>query len=148
MRRDAAGWVGPPISIWLVFAIWDLAAQTKTLMQVGKQLFTAALFYGLLWVGQYTQYVADLFLQTIPNTISAALGGNGTPIAQIDQLLAQTVKQAAAVYRALPGYSFKVIALAPAENSRPHRCRPVSPPLRSPSQKAVGCGSPGRIKPR
>jgi type IV secretory pathway VirB6-like protein len=100
------------ISIWLVFAIWDLAAQTKTLMQVGKQLFTAALFYGLLWVGQYAQYVADLFLQTIPNTISAALGGNGTPIAQIDQLLAQTVQQASTVYEALPSYSLKAAMLS------------------------------------
>lgn len=99
------------ISIWLLFAIWDLAAHTKTLMQVGKQMFTAALFYGMLWVGQYTQYVVDLFMQVIPNTISAALGGNGTPIAQIDRLLAQTIQQAATVYEAVPTYSFKVVAL-------------------------------------
>ncbi len=90
------------ISVWLVFALWDLTRQTKTLMQVGTGMFTAALFYSMLWVGQYTQYITDLFLQDIPNTISAALGGNGTPIAQLDQLLTEMGQQAVRAYEAAP----------------------------------------------
>jgi type IV secretory pathway VirB6-like protein len=100
------------IGIWLVFALWDLAMQAKTVMQIGKQMFTAALFYSMLWVGQYTQYITNLFLQDIPNTISAALGGNATPVAQLDQLLTQASQQAMRTYEAVPAYSFKVIALS------------------------------------
>ena len=50
------------VSIWLVFAIWDLAAHTKTLPQIGKEAFRVMMFYGLVWIGPYTQYVSDLFL--------------------------------------------------------------------------------------
>lgn len=95
------------VSIWLIFAAWDLAAHAKTVPQIGKEAFRVMMFYSLVWAGPYTQYVSNLFLQAIPNTISAALGGNGTPAAMLDQLCGQALAQASTVYEALPGFSLK-----------------------------------------
>lgn len=95
------------VSIWLVFAFWDLAAHAKTLPMIGKEAFRVVMFYSLVWIGPYTQYVSNLFLNILPNSIGAILGGTGTPIGRLDALLGQAVSQASTVYEALPGYSLK-----------------------------------------
>jgi type IV secretory pathway VirB6-like protein len=95
------------ISIAACFWFFDVAAGHKTIPQVGRQAFTSALFYSMLWVGQYTQWVSDLFLNAIPQTVGAALGNQGSPWGVLDNLLTQTVSSASTVYEALPSYSLK-----------------------------------------
>lgn len=100
------------LSIWACFAIWDFAAGAKNLAVIGKEAFRAVMCYTMVWVGPYTQYVSGLFLHAIPDTISAALGGNGTPMAMLDILCMQALSQAATVYEALPSYSLKSAILS------------------------------------
>lgn len=100
------------VGIWLCFAVWDLASGAKNLAVIGKEAFRVVMFYSLVWVGPYTQYVSNLFMQFIPNTISAALGGNGTPMAMLDALCMQAFTQASTVYEALPSYSLKAAILS------------------------------------
>jgi type IV secretory pathway VirB6-like protein len=95
------------ISIWLCFAIWDYASGAKTLTAIGRQAFQVVMFYTLIWAGSYTQYVVTLFLHALPDTISAALGGNAQPMALLDDLCGQAFIDAAQVYQAIPAYSFK-----------------------------------------
>lgn len=99
------------VSIWLCFATWDLASG-KSITAVGRQGFQVVMFYTMVWVGSYTRYVSDLFLQAIPNTISAALGGNAPPMAMLDTLCMDALRQASTVYEALPSYSLKAAILS------------------------------------
>lgn len=97
------------LSLWALFAIWDLCSHTKTLQQVGRSAFSAMMFYSLVWTAAYNQYISTFFMTTLPNSLSAALGGStvATPVGRLDALLGQAVSQASAVYEALPGYSLK-----------------------------------------
>lgn len=95
------------VSIWVCFATWDFAAGAKTLTEIGREAFRVMMFYMMVRAGSYTQYVSDLFLNAIPNTISASMGGTGTPAAMLDTLCGQALSQASTVYEAVPAYSFK-----------------------------------------
>lgn len=100
------------LSLALILWIWDIAAGFKSVRQVGRNAFVAVMFYSLLWVGAYTQYVGDLFLHAIPATIGDALGTPGaTPYAQIDSLVGQVIGAGATVYEAIPSWSFKAVPL-------------------------------------
>ena len=63
------------VTLWLGFVAFDIANGTKTVQQAMRDFFVAGMVIGALQTGQYTQYVSDLFLQAVPNTIGAALGG-------------------------------------------------------------------------
>lgn len=94
------------IGLWICIACWDLMNK-KPLAAVMRQAFQVIMFYTLVWAGSYTKYVADLFLHALPDTISGALGGNGSPMAMLDQLCGQALSEASKVYEALPAYSLK-----------------------------------------
>lgn len=100
------------VSIWLCFAIWDFQSGTKNLAIIGKEAFRVVMFYSLVWVGPYTQWVVNLFMTALPNTISTALGGNGPPMGMLDTLCMDALRQAATVYEALPSYSLKAAILS------------------------------------
>lgn len=100
------------VSIWVCFATWDFASGVKNLVMIGRQAFQVMMFYSLVWAAAYTQYVADLFLHALPDTISVALGGAGQPMAMLDTLCMQALRQAATVYEALPSYSLKAAILS------------------------------------
>lgn len=100
------------VVIGLFFDGVQMAYGTKTASAVMKDFFIAAMAIGALQAGTYTQYVSDFFLQAVPNTVGAALGGaNTSPVAGLDQALGASIRAAAAAYEALPSMSFKIIPL-------------------------------------
>ena len=100
------------VTVWLGFAAFDIANGTKTVQQAMRDFFIAGMVIGALQAGQYTRYVSDLFLQAVPNTLSAAFGGQTSPVAGLDTVLDTAITSAARVYEALPSYSLKTIPLA------------------------------------
>ena len=64
---------------WLGFVAFDIANGTKTVQQAMRDFFIAGLVVVALQAGQYTQYVSNLFLQALPNTIGQAMGGTASP---------------------------------------------------------------------
>lgn len=95
------------VSIWVLLATWDLQSRSKTLVMIGRQAFQVVMLYSMVWAAAYAQYVSDFFLHALPDTLSAALGGNGPPMALLDQLCRQAFSDASQVYEAIPAYSFK-----------------------------------------
>jgi type IV secretory pathway VirB6-like protein len=99
-------------AVWLALTGIDVALGHKTIRVVSRDfLFAAAAIGLLLSTDIYIQYVSDLFLTIIPNTISTVLGARNSPVAGMDDVINQAAKAAAQVYNALPGLSFKIIPL-------------------------------------
>ena len=90
------------ITIWLVFVGADLAFGHKTLPAACKDFAIAAAAIVLLQAGQYTQYVSNLFLTAVPNTVGAALGGATNPAAALDLVINTVVQGATHAYEQLP----------------------------------------------
>ena len=99
------------VTLWLGFAAFDVSNGTKTVQQMMRDFFIAGMVIGALQMGQYTQYVSDLFLQAVPNTIGAALGGTTSPVAGLDTVLNSAVTAASKTYEALPTLALKTIPL-------------------------------------
>ena len=99
------------VTLWLGFAAFDVANGTKTVQQALRDFFIAGMVIGALQMGQYTQYVSDLFLQAVPNTVGAALGGTTSPVAGLDTVLDSAVTAASKTYEALPSLALKTIPL-------------------------------------
>jgi len=95
------------ITLWLGFVAFDIANGTKTVQQALRDFFVAGLVVVALQAGQYTQYVSDLFLQALPNTIGQAIGGNASPVAALDTVLNTVIKAAASTYDQAVGVSPK-----------------------------------------
>jgi type IV secretory pathway VirB6-like protein len=100
------------VTLWLALIGIDVAVGQKRIEAVLRDMLLAIGALGLLaGPDVYIQYVSNLFLQDIPNTVSAALGGNGSPVAGIDNVQATTVQAAAKVYKAIPKMSLMSIPL-------------------------------------
>ncbi len=100
------------VTLWLALIGIDVALGHKKIEAVLRDILLAAGALGLLaGPDVYIQYVSNLFLQDIPNTVSAALGGNTNPVDGLDAVLASAVKAGAAVYKALPKMSLMSIPL-------------------------------------
>jgi type IV secretion system protein VirB6 len=100
------------ITCWIVFVAVDVMNGTKSTSEAMRDFFIAGMVVCALNAAQYQQYVADTFLTAVPNTVSAALGGNGSPVAGLDTVLDNAVVSGSKVYEALPSYSLKTIPLA------------------------------------
>ena len=100
------------VTLWLAFVGMDIANGSRTLQQATRDFFIAGMVIGALQTGQYTQYVSDFFLQAVPNTLGAALGGTTSPVAGLDTVLDSAVTAAANTYEALPSLALKTIPLA------------------------------------
>jgi type IV secretion system protein VirB6 len=100
------------IGVWLLLAMFELSQGSKTYQQVFREAFVAMMALSMLQVGQYTQYVSNLVLQGVPNTLAAALGGQTSPVAGLDNVLSSVLTASAKIYEALPSYSLKTIPLA------------------------------------
>ena len=100
------------VTLWLAFVGFDIANGTKTLQQVTRDFFIVAMVVGALQTAQYTQYVSNFFLQAVPNTLGAALGGTTSPVAGLDTVLDSAVTAGSKAYEALPNFSLKTIPLA------------------------------------
>jgi type IV secretory pathway VirB6-like protein len=100
------------VTVWLGFVGFDIANGTKTVQAAMKDFFIAGMVIGALQAGQYGQYISTFFLQAVPNTVGAALGGDTSPVAVLDTVLNNSVTSAFKVYEALPSYSLKTIPLA------------------------------------
>lgn len=100
------------VLIWLCFAGFDIANGSKSIQSAIREFFIAGMVIGALNTAQFTQYISDFFLQAVPNTVSAALGGNGSPVAGLDMVLNGAVAAGVRTYEALPSYSLKTIPLA------------------------------------
>lgn len=112
--------ISQPIAIALIgisflLAMFELAAGTKPLQAFLKEMFIAALIFSFVQEAQFTQYIVNLVTQGVPNSISQAMGGQGSPVASLDNLLAGAVAEVTKVYEALPNYSLKTIPLACAD---------------------------------
>ena len=100
------------VTLWLAFAGFDIANGTRTVQQAMRDFFIAGMVIGALQTGQYTLYVSDFFLQAVPNTLGAALGGTTSPVAGLDTVLDSALTVGSKTYEALPNYSLKTIPLA------------------------------------
>ena len=100
------------ITIWLAFVGADIAFGHKTLPAACKDFAVVACVIVLLQAGQYTQYISDLFLTAVPNTVGAALGGTTSPAAGLDKVLNLAWTEAAVTYRGLSDWSFKTVGLS------------------------------------
>ena len=100
------------LTIWLAFVGADIAFGYKTLPAACKDFAVAACVIVLLQAGQYTQYVSNLFLTAVPNTVGAALGGTTSPAAGLDQVLNLAWTEAADTYNALGNFSLKTVGLS------------------------------------
>jgi type IV secretion system protein VirB6 len=90
------------LTIWLAFVGADIAFGHKTLPAACKDFALAACVIVLLQAGQYTQYISNLFLTAVPNTVGAALGGTTNPASALDLVIDTVVQGAAMAYHALP----------------------------------------------
>ncbi len=100
------------VLVWLCFVGMDIANGSKTMQAAVRDFFIAGMVIGALNTAQFTQYISDFFLQAVPNTVSAALGGTGSPAAGLDAVLNSAVTAGAKAYEALPAYALKTIPLA------------------------------------
>ena len=100
------------VTVWLAFVGIDIAIGQKTLPAACKDFAVAACVIVLLEAGQYTQYISDLFLTAVPNTVGAALGGTTSPAAGLDKVLNLAWTEAAATYKGLSDWSFKTVGLS------------------------------------
>src|ERR1700722_5827226 len=75
------------VTVWLGFVGFDIANGTKTVQAAMKDFFIAGMVIGALQAGQYGQYISTFFLQAVPNTVGAALGGGTSPVAVLDTVL-------------------------------------------------------------
>ena len=100
------------VTVWLAFVGIDIAIGHKTLPAACKDFAVAACVIVLLEAGQYTQYISDLFLTAVPNTVGAALGGMTSPAAGLDKVLNLAWTEAAATYKGLSDWSFKTVGLS------------------------------------
>jgi type IV secretory pathway VirB6-like protein len=96
---------------WLCFAGADMALGSKSGQQVVKEFALGALFLGLLPMAQYSTYISGFFLNAVPNTISAAMGAAGSPVAALNNLLSQSITAAAKTFEALPWDPLKSVPL-------------------------------------
>jgi len=85
------------VTMWLGFVAFDIANGTKTAQQAMRDFFVAGLVIVALQAGQYTQYVSDLFLQAVPNTIGQAMGGTASPVAALDTVLTHLIHRIAGI---------------------------------------------------
>ncbi|HEU0216728.1 MAG TPA: type IV secretion system protein [Stellaceae bacterium] len=99
------------LTIWLAFVGADIALGHKTLPGACKDFAIAAGVIVLLQAGQYTQYITNLFLTAVPTTIGEALGGPTNPASALDTVLNTVINGACDVYKVLPAYALKSIAL-------------------------------------
>ena len=99
------------VTIWLAFVGVDIAFGHKTLPAACKDFAVAACVIVLLQAGQYTQYISDLFLTAVPNTVGAALGGTTSPAAGLDKVLNLAWTEAAVTYKGLSDWSLKTVAI-------------------------------------
>lgn len=91
------------IILWLALAGIEMSVGHKTLQAMIKDILLAVFFLGLLQSSAiYMQYVGDLFLTIIPNSASAAFGGQPSPIAGIDRVLTVAMNAAIRTYQAMP----------------------------------------------
>jgi type IV secretory pathway VirB6-like protein len=101
------------VAFWLALIGIDVALGHKSIPNLVRDFLLAALFIGLLQTtGVYNQYVSDLFIQIIPNSLAPAFGGQQSPAAGMDHVLNTALKSALTTYEALPSYSFKALPLA------------------------------------
>jgi type IV secretion system protein VirB6 len=100
------------ITIWLAFVGADIAFGHKTLPAACKDFAVAACVIVLLGAGQYSQYISDLFLTAVPNTVGAALGGTTSPAAGLDKVLNLAWTEAAYTYKGLSDWSLKTVGLS------------------------------------
>jgi type IV secretion system protein VirB6 len=100
------------ITIWLAFVGADIAFGHKTLPAACKDFAVAACVIVLLGAGQYSQYISDLFLTAVPNTVGAALGGTTSPAAGLDKVLNLAWTEAAYTYKGLSDWSLKAVGLS------------------------------------
>lgn len=99
------------VLVWVCFVGFDMANGTKTMQAACREFFVAGMVLGALNTAQFTQYISDFFLQAVPNTVSAALGGNGSPVAGLDTVLDSAITAGAKCYERLPGFALKTIPL-------------------------------------
>nr|WP_294566873.1 type IV secretion system protein [uncultured Rhodopila sp.] len=100
------------VTLWMALIGIDVALGQKKIEAFLRDMLLAIAAIGLLaGPDVYIQYVSNLFLQEIPNTVSAALGGNTNPVDGIDNVLTDAVKAALKTYKALPKLSFMSIPL-------------------------------------
>ena len=99
------------VLLWLGFVAFDISNGTKTVQQALRDFFIAGMVIGALQTAQCTQYVSNFFLQAVPNTVTAALGGTGSPVAGLDTVLNGAVQLAYKTYNALPNLSLKSVPL-------------------------------------
>lgn len=91
------------VALWLCFAFIEVATDHKTVPAALREFMIAAFFVGLLQSDAvYNQYVGNLFLQTIPNSIAPAFGGQQNPAAGLDAVLNSAMSAALKTYQALP----------------------------------------------
>ena len=90
------------VTLWLGFVAFDIANGTKTVQQAMRDFFIAGMVIGALQTGQYTQYVSDLFLQAVPNTVGRRWVARHRRLPRLDTVLDSAVTAAARTYEALP----------------------------------------------
>jgi type IV secretory pathway VirB6-like protein len=91
------------VVLWLAMIGIEVANGHKTIQSVVRDVLLAAFFIGLLTGGGiYLQWVGNLFLQVLPNSLAPAFGGQGNPAAGIDLVLNTAIGAALKSYRALP----------------------------------------------
>lgn len=82
----------------------DIALQRKSIDHFLRDAIIAAFLLGFIVSGaSYMQYVGDLFLTAIPNSITQAIAGTAaSPAAGIDKVANAAAKAALTAYNALP----------------------------------------------
>jgi type IV secretion system protein VirB6 len=96
--------------IWITFIAYDLMYGNKSLQAACKEFFIVGCVFVLMGAGQYNQYITDLFLTAVPNTIGQALGTTNNPAAALDIVLNTVGKAAIHDFNMLP-LSMKSIPL-------------------------------------
>jgi hypothetical protein len=116
MIGDVVGTVRPfalvLIALWLAVMGIEIASGHRTIRRTLRDFLVAAICVGILTSGAgYMQWVGDLFLTILPNSLAAAFGGNQTPMDGLDAVLATALGAALRTYNALPSMSLMSIPL-------------------------------------
>lgn len=91
------------VGLWLCFAFIEVAMDHKPVPAALREFVIAAFFVGMLQSDAiYNQYVGNLFLQTIPNSLAPAFGGQANPAVGMDAVLNSAMSAALKTYQALP----------------------------------------------
>lgn len=91
------------VGLWLCFVFIEVAMDHKTVPAALREFVVAAFFVGMLQSDAvYNQYIGNLFLQTIPNSLAQAFGGAPNPAAGMDNVLKEAFLAATKAYQALP----------------------------------------------